>query len=63
MQVGIIGSGSVGAATAFALMMRGVARKITLVDVNHERSWAEATDIAHAAPFAYATKICAVARL
>ncbi len=57
MQVGIIGSGSVGAATAFALMMRGVARKITLVDVNHERSWAEATDIAHAAPFAYANKV------
>ena len=29
MKVGIVGAGSVGAATAFALIMRGVARKIT----------------------------------
>ncbi len=57
MQVGIIGSGSVGAATAFALMMRGVARKITLIDMNKDKAWAEATDIAHAAPFAYANKV------
>ncbi len=57
MQVGIIGAGSVGSATAFALMMRGVARKITLIDVNKNRAWAEATDIAHAAPFAYANKV------
>ena len=57
MKVGIVGAGSVGAATAFALMMRGVARKITLVDINKERAWAEATDIAHAAPFAYANKV------
>ena len=39
MQVGIIGSGSVGAATAFALMMRGVARKITLIDMNKDKAW------------------------
>ena len=57
MQVGIIGAGSVGAATAFALMMRGVARKITLIDMNKDKAWAEATDIAHAAPFAYANKV------
>lgn len=57
MKVGIIGAGSVGAATAFALMMRGVARKITLIDMNKDKAWAEATDIAHAAPFAYANKV------
>lgn len=57
MQIGIIGAGQVGAATAFALMMKGIARKITLVDVNQERAAAEAMDIAHAAPFAYANKI------
>ena len=57
MQVGIIGAGAVGAATAFALMMRGVARKITLIDMNKDKAWAEATDIAHAAPFAYANKV------
>ena len=57
MQVGIIGSGAVGSATAFALIMRGVARKITLIDMNKDRAWAEAADIAHAAPFAYANKV------
>ena len=57
MKVGIVGAGSVGAATAFALMMRGVARKITLVDVDEKKAYAEATDIAHAAPFAYANKV------
>lgn len=57
MKVGIVGAGSVGAATAFALMMRGVARKITLVDIDAKKSCAEATDIAHAAPFAYANKV------
>ena len=57
MQIGIIGAGQVGAATAFALMMRGIARKITLVDVNKERAIAEAIDISHAAPFAYANKV------
>lgn len=57
MQIGIVGAGAVGAATAFALMMHGVARKITLVDLDKSKAWAEAADIAHAAPFAYANKI------
>lgn len=57
MKVGIIGAGAVGSATAFALMMRGVARKIVLVDANEQKAKAEAMDIAHAAPFAYANKI------
>ena len=57
MKVGMVGAGSVGAATAFALMMRGVARKITLVDIDNKKAYAEATDIAHAAPFAYANKV------
>ncbi len=57
MQIGIIGTGAVGAATAFALMMKGVARKITLVDINHQKASAEAADIAHAAPFADGNKI------
>ncbi len=57
MKIGIIGTGFVGSAAAFALMMRGVARKIVLVDVNKQKAEAEAMDIAHAAPFAYANKI------
>ncbi len=57
MKVGIIGAGQVGSATAFALIMRGVARKIVLIDANEKRAKAEAMDIAHATPFAYANKI------
>ena len=57
MKVGIIGAGSVGSATAFALIMRGVARKVVLVDQNKQRAVAEAMDIAHATPFAFASKI------
>ena len=57
MKVGIIGAGSVGAATAFALIMRGVARKVVLIDANEKKAQAEAMDIAHAAPFAYANKV------
>jgi len=57
MKIGIIGAGGVGSATAFALIMRGVARKIVLIDQNAKRAEAEAEDIAHATPFAYANKI------
>ena len=57
MKVGIIGAGSVGSATAFALIMRGVARKVVLIDANEQRAMAEAMDIAHATPFAYANKV------
>lgn len=57
MKVGIIGAGSVGSATAFALVMKGVARKVVLIDANEKKAQAEAMDIAHAAPFAYANKI------
>ena len=57
MKVGIIGAGGVGSATAFALVMRGVARKVVLIDANEKRAQAEAQDIAHAAPFAYANKV------
>ena len=57
MKVGIIGAGGVGSATAFALIMRGVARKVVLIDANEKRACAEAMDIAHATPFAYANKV------
>ena len=57
MKIGIIGAGGVGSSTAFALIMRGVARKVVLIAQNQSRAEAEAEDIAHATPFAYANKI------
>lgn len=45
--VAVIGAGAVGATTAYALMMRGIARRIVLNDVMAERAEAEADDLAH----------------
>lgn len=53
MKIGIIGSGAVGATTAYALVMRGVGREIVLVDLNKRRAQAEADDLLHAVPFAH----------
>lgn len=52
MKLGIVGAGMVGSAAAFACVMRGVASRIVLVDLNAARARAEAEDIAHAVPFA-----------
>lgn len=57
MKIGIIGAGFVGSATAFALVMRGVAREVVLIDTNVKKAEAEALDITHATTFAYASKV------
>ncbi|MFW6097730.1 MAG: L-lactate dehydrogenase, partial [Chloroflexota bacterium] len=57
MKVGIVGTGMVGATTAYALVMQGIGRQIVLVDLNKERAAAEASDLLHAVPFAHALKI------
>ncbi len=53
MKIGIVGSGAVGATTAYALVMRGIGREVVLVDKNQVRAQAEADDILHAVPFAH----------
>ena len=57
MKVGIVGTGLVGSAAAFAMTLEGVVSEIVLVDKDAARARAEAEDIAHAAPFAGATRI------
>lgn len=59
MKVGIIGSGMVGATSAYAIMLRKAASDIVLIDIDKKRSIAEAQDIMHAVPFATATDIFA----
>lgn len=59
MKVGIIGSGMVGATTAYAIMLRKAASDIVLIDANEKRAFAEAQDIMHAVPFASATDVYA----
>jgi len=59
MKIGIVGSGFVGATAAYALVMRGVATEVVLVDVNQKRAQAEAADILHAVPFVHPVEIMA----
>ena len=59
MKVGIVGVGQVGATTAYALVMRGIGRRVVLVDRNKARAQAEAHDILHAVPFAHPLQVSA----
>jgi len=46
-KVVVVGTGSVGAAVAFDLVMNHVCDDLILIDINKEKSWAEATDLQH----------------
>ncbi len=50
MKVGIVGAGRVGAACALALVTRGSAREIVVVDRTRARARAVATDLRYGAP-------------
>src|SRR5438128_10874661 len=50
MKVGIIGAGAVGSACAMALMQRGSAREIVLIDRTAGRARAVALDMLYGAP-------------
>ena len=50
MKVGVVGTGGVGSAIALALMQRGSAREIVLVDRTPARAKAVATDMKYAVP-------------
>lgn len=58
-KIGIVGSGFVGSAAAYAMVMSGVGREIVLVDLNRKRAEAEANDISHAVPFAHPMAVTA----
>lgn len=49
-KITIIGAGSVGAATAFTLTLKGLASEIVLIDINKEKAVGEALDIFHGTP-------------
>jgi L-lactate dehydrogenase len=57
MKVGIVGVGNVGATAAFAMVLRGAASEVILVDKNPALARAQAEDILHATPFAYAARV------
>ena len=57
MKIGVVGSGMVGGAAAFAAVMTGAASEIVLVDVNEDLAQAQAEDILHAVPYAYPARV------
>ena len=59
MKIGIVGTGQVGSATAYALALRGTAVELVLLDHDPALARAQAEDIAHAVPFASATRVAA----
>lgn len=50
-KLAIIGAGSVGATIAYACLMRGLARRVVLYDVNRAKVEAEALDLNHGLQF------------
>lgn len=50
-KIAVVGVGSVGAATAYAVMISGLVRELVLVDVDRDRAEGEAMDLAHCASF------------
>ncbi|GAA2522887.1 L-lactate dehydrogenase [Rarobacter incanus] len=50
-KVSIVGAGAVGSTMAYALLMRGVARDVTLFDIDKAKVEAEALDLAHGIQF------------
>lgn len=58
MKIGIVGSGFVGSAAAYAMVMQGgIVSEIVLIDRNETRARAEVADISHAVPFSFSIKI------
>ncbi len=53
MKIGIIGTGAVGSAAAYAMLLRGVGSELVLIDMNRAMAEAQAKDISHAAPVAH----------
>ena len=58
-KVGIIGAGNVGTRAAYAMMMRGLARQIVIVDIDRQRAEGEVMDLSHGAPYVPAVEIIA----
>src|SRR5438552_18930230 len=58
-KVGVVGTGMVGSSFAYALMQRGLADELVLVDKDHARAEGEAMDLNHGLPFVRPMRISA----
>jgi L-lactate dehydrogenase len=58
-KIGLVGTGMVGSSFAYALMQRGLANELVLVDLDHARAEGEAMDLNHGMPFVRPMRIMA----
>lgn len=58
-RVVVIGTGAVGATTAYTLLLRERVSELVLIDANHEKALGEALDMKHGQPFLSGVKIWA----
>ena len=56
-KIAVLGTGNVGATTAFTLMHQGIASEIVLVDINKEKAEAEALDLSQCAACVPSVKV------
>lgn len=59
LRVAVVGTGNVGTAFAYTLLLSGLASEIALIDANQAKAEGEAMDLNHAIPFTYPTRIWA----
>ncbi|MEN6617692.1 MAG: L-lactate dehydrogenase [Syntrophorhabdus sp.] len=57
MKIGIVGAGFVGSSAAFAIVMKGVATDVIIIDKNAALARAQAADILHAVPFGHSVTV------
>ena len=50
-KVVIVGTGNVGSTTAYSILNQGLCEEIVLIDVNKDKAYAEALDMAHSVYF------------
>lgn len=50
-KITIIGCGAVGSACAYAMLLKGVAKELVIIDVNEKRAQGEAMDLRHGSVF------------
>lgn len=56
-KIGIIGTGLVGATSAYALLLSGIADELLLIDINEERAHGEMLDLTHSMPLCPPAKV------
>jgi len=59
LKICIIGAGQVGSTFAYALLMRGLASEIVLIDINRELAEGHAQDLSHGLPYVRPARIYA----